>query len=232
VAFKPEQTIPPLFFQNSVKAVVSWTSIAADGNARHPATLQKILQRQHLPTSIALAEQVHGDKIAVVPALSELRQFKDVDGLLTSAVNQPLGIFTADCVPVFLYARQKGVIGLLHAGWRGVYRKILPKAMRLLKTHWAISSTDLEVWMGPSIGGCCFEVGWDVACHFPLTRVRKEKKWFVDLQKELQMQGIQKGLSKRRVILNSLCTMESATSFSYRKTKTNDRLLSLLMRKS
>ena len=43
------------------------------------------------------------------------------DGLITNQKNFALGVFTADCVPIFLFDRSNEVVSILHSGWRGTY---------------------------------------------------------------------------------------------------------------
>jgi polyphenol oxidase len=162
----------------------------------------------------------------VVPRLTAAKTYAGADGLLTAVSGQPLGIFTADCVPIFLSAPSQGVVGLLHAGWRGVRGKILSKAVQIMRRRWRCSPKDIEIWAGPSIGPCCFEVRWDVAARFPFSRTRKGSRWIVDLQKELFEQARQLGIQKIRRV--PICTQHTRTHHSYRRDKTEERQISII----
>ena len=141
---------------------------------------------------------------------------------------QPLGIFTADCVAIFLAAPSQGVIGLLHAGWRGVRGGILIKALRQLQRRWGCSPRQVRVWMGPSIGPCCFDVRWDVARHFPATRRRHGDRWTVDLGKEIARQARQAGAQVLKG--TPACTTHQPLYHSFRRNHTDDRQISVILR--
>src|SRR5262245_55571195 len=87
------------------------------GDARAPGALPKILKSRGLAWRAATAEQIHGNAIKWVPKLSKAQKFRGIDGFFTEASNQPLVVFTADCLPVFVRAGHGKVVGLLHAGW-------------------------------------------------------------------------------------------------------------------
>jgi len=54
------------------------------------------------------------------------------------------------------------VAGLAHAGWRGAFLGIGPRAVRGMAEHFGSRASDILVGIGPSIGPCCYEVGDDV----------------------------------------------------------------------
>ena len=47
------------------------------------------------------------------------------DAVITNQKNLPLGILTADCVPILLYDYVNNIIGCIHAGWKGAYSGII-----------------------------------------------------------------------------------------------------------
>lgn len=201
------------------------------GDARSPGALARILRWRKWPVQAASAEQVHGTRLQIVPALSRPKKYHGTDGLLTEEVGQPVAVFTADCVPVFISGDRGRVVGMLHAGWRGVQGQILPKAVRLLRRRWRIRPTAIDVWAGPSIGACCFTAGWDVARYFPSTRRRLRAAWRVDLAGELRAQAKRlriRWLSKKP---SPGCTMHGFRHFSYRRDKTAKRQVSVIMKR-
>jgi YfiH family protein len=219
-----------MWIKPPAKPIISFTTTRRHGNARHPATLRKVLTSRNLPLMIATAKQVHGTRIVVIPKLRRAKRYPGVDGFLTAEPGQPLGIFTADCAAIFLSAPSQGVIGLLHAGWRGVHGGILFKALRQLRKRWGCSPRRVHVWMGPSIGPCCFEVRWDVARHFPATRFRQGDRWVVDLGKEIARQARQYGATVLPGI--PACTKHQTRYHSFRRNQTDERQISVLMRQS
>lgn len=98
--------------------------------------------------------QVHSAR--VVEAHPGTRE--QADGLFTASAALALAVVTADCVPVLLSAG--GAVAALHAGWRGLAAGILERGVAALRER---DSGELRAWIGPAIGPCCYEVGWDVA---------------------------------------------------------------------
>ena len=121
------------------------------------------------------AEQVHGDRITVVTRdhagagafTRGAMSIPATDALVTDAVELPLLMLYADCVPVVLVATQpRRAICVVHAGWRGALRKLPGTAARELASHAACDTSDLRVYIGPHIGACCYEVGEEMLSHF------------------------------------------------------------------
>lgn len=78
------------------------------------------------------------------------------DALISDESGLALAVATADCVPVLLAGRRR--IAAVHAGWRGLVAGVVPAALALFD-----SPADIEAWIGPAIGSCCYEIGDDVA---------------------------------------------------------------------
>ncbi len=112
------------------------------------------------PARWTLMRQVHGSRAAVVdatvPAGAEVR---DVDILVTSMVDRPLVVLTADCLP--LLASGRHAVGVAHAGWRGIVDDV-PGALVDALLALGEQPEDLRVVVGPAIGACCYEVGPEV----------------------------------------------------------------------
>jgi hypothetical protein len=210
--------------------IVHFTSTSKDGNARDPAVLKAILKTHHLPAALATAEQIHGSRVTVVPPLGKGRRYAGSDALLTDAAGQPLGIYTADCVPVFLSASCRGV-GVCHAGWRGLRHGVVRKALSIARSRWRCQPHDLYLWTGPHIGACCYEVRWETARYFPAARTKRSGRWYLDLAREVARQARQAGVPARQVRRQSLCTRHMNRFFSYRRDQTEKRQISIIMRK-
>lgn len=209
--------------------VLSFTTGVREGNARAPRALSRLLKIRPYKAPAARAEQIHGSHLVIVPKLSKEKVYPGADGLLTATPDQPLAIFTADCVPVFLSADRAGVVGLLHAGWRGVHGHILARAVRLMRRRWHVAPSSIRAWAGPSIGPCCFQVRWDTARYFPSTRRRSEGTWRVDLEGELRRQAKRLGIYWTSKTPSQGCTMHGSRYYSYRRDRTDKRQVSIIM---
>jgi YfiH family protein len=201
------------------------------GDLRKPGRLVRFLKSRGLPFRVASAKQVHGRKIVLTPRLKAAKEFPGVDGFLTDAAEQPVAIFTADCVPIFMSARKGEVVGLLHAGWRGVQKGILSKAVNYVSRHWGIRPHEIVTWAGPHIGPCCFEVQWDVARYFPYSRRPSRDRWRVDLAAELRRQAKQAGARWVRKKPFQGCTMHESRFYSYRRNQTPERQVSVILKR-
>jgi len=84
------------------------------------------------------------------------------DALITNIKGLLLSVRTADCVPILLYDPKNQAIGAVHSGWRGTLAKIGTKAVERMTDVYGSDPKDIKVSIGPAIGQCCFEVGFDV----------------------------------------------------------------------
>lgn len=111
---------------------------------------------------LATCRQVHGAEICRV-AVAERRWCGECDGLATDVENAPLAVFTADCVPIVMWAARAGALAVLHAGWRGTLAKIAGAGVSRLEDLWAARAGEIALFLGPAVGPCCYDVGDDVA---------------------------------------------------------------------
>ncbi len=109
--------------------------------------------------------QVHGRKVNVVGSVMHGEPRPEGDGLVTRETGVVLCIFTADCVPVLLADAEEGVIGALHAGWRGTLAGIAGAGVRAMVRQGARANR-IRALLGPSIGPCCYEVDAGLARRF------------------------------------------------------------------
>jgi YfiH family protein len=120
-------------------------------------------------------KQIHSDVIHVFDApRSEICQGD------ASATNRPgllLGVQIADCVPILLVDPKKRAVAAVHAGWRGTLARIVVKAIGQMQMQFKSNPADLLAAIGPAIGGCCYEVGTEVATQF-LSQFAEAPDWF------------------------------------------------------
>jgi copper oxidase (laccase) domain-containing protein len=77
------------------------------------------------------------------------------DALVTAASGAVLGAWVGDCAPVALVSEGE-VIGVAHAGWRGLEAGVLAA---IVSTMEAAGARSIEAVVGPCIGPCCNEFG-------------------------------------------------------------------------
>lgn len=83
------------------------------------------------------------------------------DGILLCKRGIAGVIKTADCLCVILVDPGFPMAAIVHAGWRGTLRKITSRAIDMMAERGAARQRMVAL-MGPSIRGCCYEVGGEV----------------------------------------------------------------------
>jgi purine-nucleoside/S-methyl-5'-thioadenosine phosphorylase / adenosine deaminase len=106
--------------------------------------------------SVVRIRQVHGVRIANATAADQ--SLGEADGVVTRTAGLGLAILTADCVPILCVAPDAGAVMALHAGWRGTLDGIAAVALTAAYDWFGIQPHQWRVALGPSIGGCCYEV--------------------------------------------------------------------------
>lgn len=114
------------------------------------------------PEGMVTANLVHGTRVAMVGQEDAGRVIPRTDALLTACPEVTLFLRFADCVPLLLYDRRTGAVGLGHAGWKGTLEGIGPVMVRAIQEAFDTQPEDLIVGIGPAIGPCCYQVGPDV----------------------------------------------------------------------
>lgn len=107
------------------------------------------------PADLVRARQVHGRGVLRVAA-GDAGLLGDGDALVSDLPGVPIGVVTADCVPI-LVATESGVVAAVHAGWRGLAAGVIGAALERL----ADLARDVDravAVIGPHIGASCYEV--------------------------------------------------------------------------
>ena len=196
-----------------------------------------------------------------LPLISLKQIHSDVIHLFNAAPNEPckgdasvtnrpgllLGVQTADCVPILLVDPKNRAVAAIHAGWRGTLARIAVKAIGQMQMHFKTKLADLRAAIGPAIGGCCYEVGTEVAIQFQ-SQFADAPEWFdefrtgdepnpiqwlnmmppghqpppknvlLDLKKANRAQLLSAGLRPQNIFVSDLCTAcNPDLLFSYRK---------------
>ncbi len=118
------------------------------------------------------AKQIHSDTVEAVTESDLGRKF-ECDGFVTNEKGLLLTVKVADCVPILLYD-EVGIIGAVHAGWRGTVSGIAVNAVKKMIDLGA-SAENIKAAIGPCIHPCCYEV--DV----PFVNSVKEAKYGSEL---------------------------------------------------
>jgi len=112
------------------------------------------------------AEQIHGNKIAVVDravasvVLSGVdgREFSGCDGIITNQRSIALGIYVADCCAVYIVDPKTPAIGLVHSGRKGTEVGVVTKAIRQMIERFGSAPANMIVQLSPCIRPPQYEV--------------------------------------------------------------------------
>ena len=121
--------------------------------------------------NIILLNQIHSNKfIFINKNYKKKRKFK-ADAIITNQKKLPIGILTADCVPILICDKKKNIIAAIHVGWKGAYKDILTRVIKfMLKKDCHIK--DIHVAIGP----CISQKNYNVKEDFFKKFIKKDKK--------------------------------------------------------
>ncbi|MFA7209327.1 MAG: peptidoglycan editing factor PgeF [Parcubacteria group bacterium] len=166
------------------------------------------------------ADLTHSSNVRKVSTDSPLI-FSDTDALVAIGKNRFLSVTVADCLPILFYENKRGIVGIAHAGWRGLLAGVVENTIAEISALGG-SPENLHVAIGPAIEKCHFEIKEDVLGNFKDYAdhiEKKDGKYFVDLK------GIAKGkISSQGVPTGNIedtghCTYSDPDLFSYRRDK-------------
>ncbi len=93
--------------------------------------------------------QVHGNEL--LHTTSESEENQKADAHWTEKKNLALISKSADCIPVLGFSKDLNRVLAIHAGWRGVQNRIIPKSLQSLGSLW-------DLFIGPHITKESFEI--------------------------------------------------------------------------
>lgn len=152
----------------------------------------------------------------------------EADVIVSDDDRSAIGVRVADCAPILIADRRRGVVGAAHAGWRGTVQRAAAAAVAALRNEFGSEPADLVAAIGPCLGPCCGEVGPEVVQSFRDAGHGDAAiaRWFstgpsgrpyLDLWQANRDQLEAAGLAPDRIHVAGLCTRtHSAWLHSYR----------------
>jgi YfiH family protein len=169
---------------------------------------------------IYLPIQKHTSNIQI---LESGREPVIADAVVTDVRNIFIGILVADCVPILLYDGRKGIIGAVHAGWRGTAKQILKETIAAMQEQFGCLPAEISVAIGPSIRQCSYEVDDDVNAAVQKATgkgdyySRQGNKYFLDLSSANRIQALKMGIPPQSIWQSEDCTFcDPHKYYSYR----------------
>ena len=199
---------PDRFVLNGIPGLVVFTTtrrLGMPAGPFDPASLRHLVEQLGLrPKAVIGMEQVHGDTVRVVTR-SQDSVLPACDGIMTNRSCVALAVRSADCLPIVAFDPATGVLGVAHAGWRGVKAGLPVSLLEAMNASFACSDS-VHVAIGPGIGRCCYEVGLDFEPWFSAYLETRSGQRFLDLSAAAVSQMEEAGLSEDRIARAPWCT--------------------------
>ncbi len=148
------------------------------------ANRRRVREAGGLPAEPHWLRQVHG--IAVCD-LDAAEPPVEADAAVSATPGRVCAVMTADCLPVVLASTDGAVVGVAHAGWRGLALGVVEATLEAMRGK--APGAPLQAWLAPAIGAAHFEVGdevreafqrFDAAAGQAFTR-NARGRWLCDL---------------------------------------------------
>lgn len=174
------------------------------------------------PHYIVASSQTHTTNIKVVDwddcgkGFDKVKDYNDIDGLITNIPDIVLTTFYADCVPLLLLDPVNKVIGSAHSGWRGTVNKIGTKVVKKMVEVYGCNAKDIIVAIGPSICQDCYEVSQEVIDLFKKSYPPElwpslfyptiPGKYQLNLWEACNQNFLEAGISSEHISIPDICT--------------------------
>jgi YfiH family protein len=107
---------------------------------------------------IQFVNQVHGADVITIDAHSKIhgdQNLPKADAIVTTLEKVVIGVFTADCAPIFLYDEVKKIVAVIHAGWKGAKNGVIKSTIAAMKK---LGAQNIVALIGPMIQQKSYEV--------------------------------------------------------------------------
>lgn len=194
------------------------------GNACYTKNLHSLIKLLNTgKNNIITMNQAHSDNIMCFNSQNINSVIDNTDAIFTKKVGFYPSVLSADCVPLLFYDVKGQIVGVIHAGWKGLYKKIIKRTFEqilLTKTN----PQNIIIGIGPNIRSCCYEVSLDLAMKFKKKFPAIESvnflnnKYYLDLTSLAINQLLSVGIKQENIDDCGLCTFENNDLFySYRR---------------
>jgi purine-nucleoside/S-methyl-5'-thioadenosine phosphorylase / adenosine deaminase len=171
---------------------------------------------------LLLIRQVHEATVtAASPGRPKLWPRPDADAIISNDPDAAVAVRVADCVPVLMGEESGRAVAAVHAGWRGMAKRVVIAAVRSMQSRYGVRPERIIAAVGPSIGPCCYEVGEDTKQVFRTEGHHPEllDRWFdprpsgkfqLDLWRATRDQLEGAGVHPTNIHIAELCTKTHA----------------------
>ncbi len=170
--------------------------------------------------------QVHGDVVVSIGSRDSFARAREearegADSIVVGCDDVAALLCFADCMPVIIVSPD-GSFAVVHAGWRGVANRIAVRSAEHLSRLSGHAPSSFNVYMGPFIHACHFQVSDDLADSFATAFGRhvvsaSDDGSSVDLGEAMRVQLHAAGIQPSRIADAGVCTVcDQDRFFSYR----------------
>ena len=204
--------------------VHGFVSTRSLGDVKNEAARRRL--RALLPAAPVWLKQVHGTCVIDAAAITG-----DIPAQADAAYSRTPGVvccvMAADCMPVLLAHDGGEVVGIAHAGWRGLCAGVIEATIAAIDAP----AERVVAWLGPAIGPDAYEVGEEVRAAFVdrdarsslAFRATRPGHWHLDLYAVARQRLAAQGVA--RAFGGGFCTsLDAARFFSYRRDKASERM--------
>ena len=192
-------------------------ALHVNDNSNRVLENRKMLKNLYnLPSEPQWINQIHSSKCVDAASIDSIIE---ADASFTSRAGVVCAIMTADCLPVFVSKKDGTMVGIAHAGWRGLISGVIENLLKSFNSN----GDNLLVHLGPAISKKSFEVGDEVRnlflaknSNFERSFITKNNKIFLDLYDAAKV--ILEGFQIKSISGGDRCTFrEPSDFFSYRR---------------
>ena len=133
--------------------------------------------------NIFLLHQIHSNKFIYIDKKNTFKSKPKADAVITNQKNIPIGVLTADCVPILICDEKTKLVAAIHAGWKGAYKDIISKVIQFMIKKGS-NPKNIMAAIGPSISAKNYEVKEDFKRKF-IKKDKKNNKFFKIKYKKL-----------------------------------------------
>jgi hypothetical protein len=146
------------------------------------------------------------------------------DAAVTARKNLLIGVLVADCAPILLYDPINHIAAAVHAGWRGTACGIIKNTLDMMEAKLHVDLSQTLMAIGPCIGPCCYEVGYEVISAIDKTvegrrcYEMKEGRFYLNLTEANRFIAQSVGVRPENIWVSGHCTRCQPDDFhSYRR---------------
>ena len=108
-----------------------------------------------IPSNPVWINQTHS---SICVDASSIKKIVEADASFTINPGVVCAVLTADCLPVFVCKKDGSMVGISHAGWKGLISGVIESLIESFQCNGA----DLVAHLGPAISKNYFEVGIEI----------------------------------------------------------------------